>query len=243
MPEGGWLCFPLAVKQPQFLLGRLGGPVDPAKDIATGANKDYCCLSTGVSVRGSDRHGVGLCPINSPCVSLGEPRLWKYSLDYVPKQPAVFVNLYNNEWMTNFPEWQGGSWSSRVRIWPTEGENVGKNLTVPAWEARLPLLAAAADGPAGPLPAAQSGLTLSRPGVLVTAFGPDPDGNDGTLLRVWDQSGVNGDLVVTLPAGLKVTQALPVNLRGEKNGAPVLISAGKLNVDLKAYAPASFILH
>ena len=114
---------------------------------------DYFCLSTGLTIRGKDQSGVGICPIDSPCVSFGEPGLWRYSQAFQPQNSSVFVNLYNNEWNTNFPEWQDGSWSSRVRIWPTRGEEIGKNLTVPAWEARLPLLAAATDGPAGSLPA------------------------------------------------------------------------------------------
>ena len=113
----------------------------------------------------------------------------------------MFVNLYNNEWATNFPYWIGGSWSSRVRLWPTEGDAPGPQLAVPAWEARLPLLAASATGTAGTLPMVQSGLALSRPGVLVTAFGADPDGNPGTLLRFWDQSGESGKVTVTLPQG------------------------------------------
>ena len=85
--------------------------------------------------------------MDSPCVSLDQPGLWKYSLDYVPKKPTVFVNLYNNEWNTNFPEWQDGSWISRVRLCLARDGGVGEDLIVPSWEARLPLLAAAADGP------------------------------------------------------------------------------------------------
>jgi hypothetical protein len=235
IPEGGWLCFPFAVKQPQFLLGRLAGPIDPTKDIVTGANQDLLCLNSGLTLTGSDKTGVGLCPVNSPCVSLGEPGLWKYSLDYVPKRSSVFVNLYNNEWHTNFPEWQDGSWTSCVRFWPTT------DLVVPAWEARLPLLTAVADGPAGKLPKSQTGLGVSRPGVLVTAFGQNPDG-DGTVLRVWDQTGTAGQLTVTLPAGAKFATATPVNLRGEKTGGLLKFKHGQLAFNLPAYAPASFLL-
>ncbi len=233
LPEGGWLCFPFAVKEPQFKLGRLGGPIDPAKDIVTGANKTLICLNTGLTITGPDNAGVGLCPINSPCVSLGKPGLWQYSFDYVPQRANVFVNLYNNEWNTNFPEWQEGSWSSRVRIWPTT------DLAVPSWEARVPLLAAVAKGPAGKLPKTQTGLSLSRPGVLVTAFGQNPDGQ-GTLLRVWDQSGESGKLVVKLPGKFKT--ATPVNLRGEKTGEPFAVIEGTLNFNLGMFAPASFVM-
>jgi hypothetical protein len=98
IPEGGWLCFPFAVTDPEFLLGRLGGPIDPAKDIIPGANRHYFCVSTGVAVTDKGGIGMGVCPIDSPCVSLGEPGLWKFSLDYLPKLATVFVNLYNNKW-------------------------------------------------------------------------------------------------------------------------------------------------
>ena len=235
LPEGGWLCFPFAINQPQFKLGRLGGPIDPAKDIVTGANKTLICLNSGLTITGSDNLGVGLCPVNSPCVSLGEPGLWKYSIDYVPRKATVFVNLYNNEWNTNFPEWQDGSWVSRVRIWPTI------DLMVSSWEARLPLLAAVAEGPAGKLPKTQSGLTASRAGILVTAFGGNPDGI-GTLLRVWEQSGNAGEFSVTFPAGADYKTATPVNLRGEVLGDPLQVRDRKLTFLLRAYAPASFRL-
>jgi hypothetical protein len=178
---------------------------------------------------------VSLCPLDSPLVSLDQPGLWWWTMDFVPKKPAVFVNLYNNMWNTNFPLWQDGSWSERVRFWPT------RDLLVPAWEARAPLLAAVADGPAGKLPLSQTGLHLSRAGVLVTAFGADP-AEPGTLLRVWEQAGAAGELLVTLPAGAKFTTAMPVNLRGEKAGELKQVSNGKIALNLGAYAPASFLL-
>jgi hypothetical protein len=73
----------------------------------------------------------------------------------------------------------------------------------------------------------------------VTAFGANPDG-EGTLLRLWEQAGVSGDLTVTLPG--RFTTAQPVNLRGEKLGESVQVKDGKLSLVLGKYAPASFIL-
>ena len=241
MPEGGWLCFPFAVTQPRFLLGRLGGPIDPTKDIVAGANRHYFCLNTGLTITGQDGAGIGLCPLDSPCVSLDEPGLWKFSLDYVPKKPAAFVSLYNNEWNTNFPEWQDGTWSSRVRLWLTRGGAVGANLTVPSWEARLPLLAAAADGPGGKLPKTQAGLGLSRSGILVTAFGQNPDGA-GMLLRLWEQAGQSGNCTVRLPAELMARTAQPVNLRGQPEGQSIPVKSREFTAAVRAYAPASFFL-
>ncbi len=76
----------------------------------------------------------------------------------------------------------------------------------------------------------------------MTAFVPNPDG-EGTLLRLWEQSGTTGPLAVTLPAALQVTKAQPVNLRGEKAGPAISVSGGKLTIErMPAYAPASFLL-
>jgi len=94
----------------------------------------------------------------------------------------------------------------------------------------------------GKLPVTQQGISLSRKGVAVAAFGPNPDGN-GTVFRVWEQGNVSGDLTVELPSNSKYETALPVNLRGEKTGEPIKISGGKFIFPLKAYAPASFILN
>jgi hypothetical protein len=217
--------------------------MDPARDIVPGANRHLMAVSSGVAMTGANGGGAAICPLDSPLVSLGRPGLWEWTLDYVPKTPTVFVNLYNNMFNTNFPLWQDGSWSERVRLWPVAaGADVATDLAVASWEARVPLLAAAGDGPAGKLPLSQSGLALSRRGVLLTALGADPDGGKGTLLRLWDQSGVSGPLAVTLPAGMKAVEAVPVNLRGETAGPPIAVSGGVLRLNLGAYAPASYLL-
>ena len=241
-PEGGWLCFPFAATDPKFTVGRLGGPINPATDLISGSNRYLMAVSSGVSITGKDKSGMGLTPKDSPLISLGEPGLWKFSLDYVPKTPSVFVNVYNNMWNTNFPLWQEGSWSEGVRIWPIDNntETVA-NLTEKSWEARLPLLTGVSDGEAGQLPVNNEGISISRKGVLVTAFGENPDGK-GTVLRLWEQSGISDNVTVKLPKGSIYSKATPVNLRGEIIGKSINIIAGKLSFQLKAFAPASFVL-
>jgi hypothetical protein len=239
-PEGGWLCLPVKVANPQFRLSRMGGVVDPAKDIRRRSNLDIFCLDGGMTVTGDNQDGIGLCSPDAPLVSLGYPGLLRFAKEWVPRDPVVFINLFNNVWGCNFRQWVDGSWSTRVRLWPAAGGNLEATLMTPSREFRTPLLAAASDAPAGNLPASQAGIGLSRKGVLVTAFGANPDGS-GTLLRVWEQAGQAGDLAVTLPADFAT--ATPVNLRGEKTGAPVAIIGGKLTFPLSANAPASFILN
>ena len=241
IPEGGWLCLPFAINQPEFKLARLGSLMVPEKDIVPGGNRDLLCLNSGLTITGRDGSGIGLCPLDSPLVSLGEPGLWKFSWHHTPARARVFVNLYNNEWDTNFPLWQEGSWNSRVRIWLVHGDHPEKNLITPAWEARAPLVAAWHDGPRGTLPLTKTGVALSRRGVLVTHFGPDPY-SGRPLLRVWEQAGNPGSLIVKLPADFQATRAVPVNLRGEPAGDAMKITNASFAFQLAAFAPASFRL-
>jgi hypothetical protein len=243
VPEGGWLCFPFNVSQPKYIIGRLGGAMDLAKDQIVGGNRYLYGVQTGASLVGSDHSGMGLCAIDAPLLSFGEPGLWKYDYDYFPKNPSVFVNLYNNMWNTNFPYWTEGSWSERVRIWDIkQGERPAENLAVKSWEARVPLMAVAANGRGKTLPSEQSGISVSRKGVLITAFGADPDGNKGTLLRIWEQAGITANVKIHLPKNLQVKWASLVNLRGEPVGQKIPIEKNTMTVLLHANEPMSFIL-
>jgi hypothetical protein len=240
-PEACWLAFPLKVEQPRFRLGRLGSITDPARDIPRGANFDTFCLNTGLNVLAGDGCGVGLCPIDSPVVSLGYPGAYRYTPEFGRRDSVVLVNLYANLYGTNFQQWAGGTWSSRVRLWPVSGKSAESDLITPSWEARCPLQTALVDGPAGTLPLAQAGIELSRKGVLVTALGPNPDG-DGLLLRLWEQAGEDGACRVRLPKSLGAAAAQPCDLRGRPQGEPVLPRDGWYEVPLGHFAPASLIL-
>lgn len=241
LPEGGWLCLPFAIERPHFKLARLGSLTDPAKDLVTGANRHMFCLNSGMTITGEDGYGIALCPLDSPLVSLGEPGLWKFSLDYMPGKARVFVNLYNNQWDTNFPLWQEGSWSSRIRLWIVRPGMGNQDLIRNSWETRAPLLVSRAAGPGGKLPLDSSGLTLSRQGVLATFFGPDPY-SEKLLIRLWELAGSSGSLTVTLPAGVNAVRALPVNLRGEPLEPAVEIKHRTFKIKIPAFAPVSYVL-
>ncbi|NQT15051.1 MAG: hypothetical protein HQ582_20005, partial [Planctomycetes bacterium] len=240
-PEAGWLCLPFEVHQPTFRLGRLGSVIDPAVDARRGSNFDVFCLNTGMTITGPDYGGVGFCPIDSPLASIGRPGLYQHSGQFGSRQPVVFVNLFNNVWGTNFQQWTEGTWSSRIRIWSVEGKGIEADLVTPGWEARSRAEAAFFDGPAGVLPPSRSGIELSRKGVLVTAFGPNPDG-EGILLRLWEQGGEDGICRVRLPDGIDVTRAQPCDLRGRPQGDAIPVENNSIDVPLTHYAPVSLIL-
>jgi hypothetical protein len=240
-PEAGWLCFPMRVEKPRFRLGRLGGIVDPAKDVVYGANHDVYCLNTGMTA--VDKRGVGaaLCPLDSPLVSLERPGLWRYSKDFQPKTATAFINLYNNQWGTNFQQWSSGSWTSCVRIWAVHKKDAAGSWVSRAWEARMPLLASAVEGPGGALPLSQTGVAVSREGVLLTAFGPNPDGA-GLVLRLWEQTGHSSRCTVTLPGRADaITHAQPRDLRGEPMGNPITLTEDTAVLNVPSFAPVSIV--
>jgi len=240
-PEAAWLCLPFAVEEPRFRLGRPGSIIDPAQDAAPGANFEVFCVDAGLTVVGKDGQGVGICPLDSPLVSLGHPGGFRFTRQWSPRRPTVFVNLFNTIWGTNFQQWIAGSWTSRVRIWSVAGKGAEADLITPAWETRTPCPTAVFDGPAGKLPPTQSGLELSRKGVLVTAFGPNPDG-EGTLLRLWEQAGQDGVCKVKLPEPLRTRAARLCDLRGRPIEGPLAARDGWLEVPLTRFAPTSVLL-
>lgn len=201
-------------------------------------------VNGGVAVYDGDSgSGVGLCPLDSPMVSLGRPGLYQFDKRWEPKDPYVYVQLYNNQWRTNFAAWigDGGRMTSRVRLWAFDKFMPEAALFTPSMETRVPLRVGRSRSNPGSLPPSRAGLTLSRKGIAVTAFGPNPDG-EGTVLRFWEQGAVAGSVNVMLPAGAVFTSATPVDLRGREIGKPVLLKKGWLTFGLGAYAPASFIL-
>jgi hypothetical protein len=234
-PEADWLCLPFKLNAPQFSVWRNLGIMDPARDILTGANRHLYAVGLGVTITGADGASISLCPLDHPLISLDTPGIWKFSLDFVPKKPIVFLNLYNNQWNTNYRYWYSGTWSSRVRVW------LEKGLAVPALEGRVPLLGAAATGSGGRLPAARAGVSVSRPGVLVTAFGSSP-ALKSTLLRIWEVAGKSGKIVVKVPSGTAAKTAQEVDFRGRPRGLAIPIKNDSFELQLGAFAPASFEL-
>ncbi|MCF7954328.1 MAG: hypothetical protein K9M75_00865, partial [Phycisphaerae bacterium] len=240
-PEAGWICLPFKVDSPQFRVGRNGFIMDPARDIIAGSNRYMYAVGTGVAMFDKKGRGVGVCGPDTPLLSLGVPGCWKFDKTYVPKKPTAYFNLFNNQWTTNYRFWNEGKWTYRFRIWSFDKYDANKSLITLSLEMRYPVQTASVNTGRGKLPTQQEGLSVSQPGVMVTAFGANPDG-EGTLLRVWEQAGTAGNVTVKLPEGMKLKNATPVNLRGEKTGNNINIESDKLKFDLGAYAPASFIL-
>ena len=240
-PEAGWIYLPVnEVGNSQFRIGRNGSVVNPL-DFPHGTNRTLCYVYTGAIIAGSDGKGVGICNLDHGLMSFGQSGIMKFDPSYIPQKPIAYINLFNNQWNTNFPYWIGDSISSRVRIWATDNISP-ESLVLPATEFRNPVLVGIASGKEGNLPPASGGLSLSREGIKITNFSPNSD-NDSFTLRLWEQTGLSGKCTVKLPKGSGIKSAQPVNLRNVKIGNPTKVRNGEFSFNLKAYSPASFILN
>ena len=240
-PEAGWICFPFNVSNPSFKVGRLGGIIDPSKDIVKGSDFDYYLINSGVAILNSQKNGYAMSTPEAPAISIGSPGLWRYTGKYTSREPKVFVNLFNNQWSTNFTEWVEGSWSAKMYVWSINDFKNEPALVTPSEEFGTPLKAILTEGGGGALPVSRAGIQLSRKGIVISSFGENPFGT-GIILRLWEQSGNSGLCKVTLPQGTTFGKAIPVNLRGEKLENPLVIKDNSFETLISAYQPVTFIL-
>jgi len=239
-PEAGYFHFPLAVEKPQFRLGRLGGIVDPVVDIVRGSNRHFQWLRTGVAVFGEDGFGIGICPLDSPLVSLDVPGGWLFSKDFVPKKPDVWFNLFNNQWNTNFRLWNEGDIHASFILWAFDQYDNESSLITPCLEAFALNFQPVVQSPSESV----QGIRLDRKGIYVTAFGKDPD-SGALMLRMWEMAGHGTDalpVTVQLPEKLSVKSVLPCDLRGRAIGEAIPVVHGTFKIEVKPYTPVSLML-
>ena len=106
--------------------------IPPSWDQVLPAAERFKLVMGGVAVLDAKHSGAGLVPLDSPLISLDHPGLWQYTREFTAARPRVFVNLFNNVWGTNFAQWNGGSWTSRVRVWAI---GASRYRCFPAWMA------------------------------------------------------------------------------------------------------------
>ncbi len=242
IPEAGWLSFPFDIKNPEYRFNRIGGIVDPQKDFVDRTNQDFCFLNTSMAMFDNQGAGIGLNSPSSPGVSIDNPGLYKFSKKKKLSTGKVFINLFNTQWGTNFTEWIEGSFSSRFYIWSFKKYDAEKTFITPSEQTRTPLKAAFYDGAKGMIPLTQKGITLSKKGIIITAYGKNRDGK-GHILRFWEETGKSGQCKVSLPKGSDFKRAFACNLRGEiidKEG--ILLSNSSFQFMIQAYQPITFIL-
>jgi len=146
LPEAGWLSFPFNFDKPEYRLYRTGGIVDPQKEFINQSNQDYYFINTSMTMFDKSKFGIVLNSPASPGISIDTKGLFKFSKEKELTNGNVFVNLYNNQWGTNFTEWIEGSFSSKLYIWSyLEYDSENKFISI-SEETRVPLKGVFFDG-------------------------------------------------------------------------------------------------
>ncbi len=104
LPEALWLSFvPMVAADGQWSLDKMGQPIAP-HEVVRGGNRTLHAIDRGVSY--SDRRGsLSLDSLDAPLVAPGESSLLTFTNDLPARDTGMHVNLYNNVWGTNFPQW------------------------------------------------------------------------------------------------------------------------------------------
>ena len=199
--EAGHLVMPLRARKPRYAVNKTGSVIDPATDIARNANRLLNCCERWVDVSDGGE-GMLVMPLDSPLLSIGSPAIERFEGSGGPGAPALFFNLFNTQWGTNFPQWISGNLVSRFRLLPHQGDW----RSVRAWEHAAeafqppscrPAGAAAPDG--APLPSLLK--VRGQPLETVTIKGAE-DGS-GLILRLRDPTGRAARRVLQLPGGAR----------------------------------------
>lgn len=172
--ESGHFTFALNAGEPAYRFQKLGSSVNPLTDIEKGANTRLHCASQWVDVQ-DEGVGLAIIPFDTPLFSIGEKGIYQYSQVYVPEQPTLHFNLFNNQWGTNFPQWISGSFQYAFRIAPHAGDWRTGHVQQLAAESCMPPQVIAGWNPAGP--AKYQFLKEGVEGIHILSFKKAEQGN------------------------------------------------------------------
>lgn len=134
--ESGSLVLELAMDDPEYGVNKNGYVLNPETDIIDGGNHALYCLENFVTAQ---EEGRKLCVtvLDTPLLGIGETGIYKFRKKYKRKRPALYFNLFNNMWGTNFPQWIEGDFTFRFVLFDAEGrteEELREAAEKKAWE-------------------------------------------------------------------------------------------------------------
>ena len=196
--ESGSLVLPFAGKA-RYRIGKPGGVVNPETDIVDCANHAMFNLEREVTILG-ERANLCVCSLDAPLFGIGSPGVYEYHRQYGTQRPAVlYMNLFNNMWGTNFPQWIGGNFTYRFVLRGCTGEEAANGAV---WASELTR---------GKTPGIPAGMELTYAGEEAGVF----------FAALRDLTGEARDSVFTLP-GADLT---PVDLCHRPQGHTTADSA------------------
>lgn len=106
--ESGSLLLPFGHKKMSWRMQKGGVLLDPQKDITEKANHSLYCLEEGMAAF-EENAGICLKTPDASLVSIKGTGIYHFAPEFEEtEEPCLYVNLFNNMWGTNFPQWIGG---------------------------------------------------------------------------------------------------------------------------------------
>jgi hypothetical protein len=235
--EAVYFAFPIATAPPDFSYEIQNGWVDPARDLLKGANSAWFTVQHWVKVASPDL-SVGLVPIDSPLVTLGDINRGTWPERFEPKSGTIFSYALNNYWHTNFRRVQSGDFVFRYML--TSGRELAPgDLARIGRAAMTPLELGQLVGndkfgnPERPLTTAPTSfLGVDAANVTVENWKVAEDGN-GTVVRLLEIGGAATVAHLTLP--LFSVERVWLATAAEENQEELKVNGHSVEVNLKPH--------
>ena len=231
--ESAYFAFPFRVKQPEFAYAAQNGFVNPAQDELPGGSREWYIASPWAAVS-SQGLTASVIPVDAPLVTFGDIMRGLWPTEFKPKSGTIFSWVMNNYWGTNFPAWQGGSFtfryviSSAATFDPSVLAHAGQEALTPLQSAQMP----ASPGKSS-LPVDQASiLIIDSPSVLMTTW-KRAENNLGTIVRLVETAGK--DETVNLRSDyIQFQQAWKDSLL-EEDQSEIPVNTGSVRVTLHPF--------
>lgn len=115
MPESMWLTFrPRTGNSLNWIFEKVNQDVS-ATDVVRGGGRQMHAVTSRLTCA-DDNHQLEITTLDAPVVALGVRSPLNFSKELPDLQQGAHVNLFNNAWGTNYPQWAGGDWRYRFLL-------------------------------------------------------------------------------------------------------------------------------
>jgi hypothetical protein len=84
-------------------------------DVVRGGGRSMHAVTDLLQCR-DDKGSFELVTLDAPTVAVGARTPLNFSPELPTLEQGVHVNLFNNAWGTNYPQWSGGDWMFRFQM-------------------------------------------------------------------------------------------------------------------------------
>jgi hypothetical protein len=114
LPEALWLSFVPLAPDAQWRFEKLGQWIDPTHVVSGGARGLHAVFDRVTCLQ--ENRQMTLVTHHAPLVAPGAPQLLRFPNHLPDMNGGVHINLFNNAWGTNFPQWNEGDASFDLQL-------------------------------------------------------------------------------------------------------------------------------